>query len=947
MRRGTAALAAAAAATIGSATIARATALVANTSNDYQYETSPSGDDTYVNGTHFEIEGSAYKYADWGLMQFTPTLPAGEGVTSVNSDLTLQLSNYASTYDSDNNVTLTFYMSTDTATTVSGSSLSYQTGNNSLSQPIVNGFDTVPGDPGTFASGSQIIEVGTATYNATAYTDTQALTYNLTLNSTLENYIKTQLNSAPPVNLIVASNETDSDMAGFYNGSNSATAPTLTFDLNTSSVTSNTSKLYAGAYSVSNTSKSVNITLGTLATIGGTPTYCVLAGATTTTTVEISNGSTVGGDNLSYSVTGGNGANANNTTPGPEPIAPGGNAFVTVGFNGADTTISAGGTPANGSVTVNNLSDYSPSQDPAVTININTTVTSLALQERYVNSAEGVLTNPSVTPNFGKVLALPSTPKTYTMPVSITTTNPVAGDYGTDALTTETLNANQAATPYVVDDPFQYPDVPVATIAANTNGLGAQTFNSNNTGTVNATVTPTISGTFGSDLNETEGTYTAFNEPNYTTFGQSTITGMGLTGESDDMRVYEQWQAYQVAAVTGSGGTTSSGGSVTLSNAASNDNIYTPTGSTTSYNNGLRAAAWVTGISFNQPAEWSQSALVADTSGSTLTTNGTTITAGSPATSTTLTFNTAHAINGTYGATMTVSLENEQDIQGTSTNDAGTVAFTLQQVMTGNASPQSGAYTLDGGTLSAPATTLTGSFSQTGGTSTFASINHSGTATGAVSISGGTATLTAGGGLSSLSSLSITGSGTLDITNNHVIIDYTAGHDPIASIAAWIASGYAGGAWTGTGITSSTAKVNFKSYGIGYADGASGVVAGLTSGQVEIKYTLLGDANLDGKVNGTDFTILATNFNQSGKVWDQGDFNYDGKVNGTDFLALASNFNQSASQSAVAGGDLAALDTFAEENGLSLTTVPEPASTGLLALGLVSALARRRRKASP
>jgi hypothetical protein len=41
------------------------------------------------------------------------------------------------------------------------------------------------------------------------------------------------------------------------------------------------------------------------------------------------------------------------------------------------------------------------------------------------------------------------------------------------------------------------------------------------------------------------------------------------------------------------------------------------------------------------------------------------------------------------------------------------------------------------------------------------------------------------------------------------------------------------------------------------------------------------------------------------------------------------------------------LDTFAEENGLSLTTVPEPASTGLLALGLVSALARRRRKASP
>ena len=69
-------------------------------------------------------------------------------------------------------------------------------------------------------------------------------------------------------------------------------------------------------------------------------------------------------------------------------------------------------------------------------------------------------------------------------------------------------------------------------------------------------------------------------------------------------------------------------------------------------------------------------------------------------------------------------------------------------------------------------------------------------------------------------------------------------------------------------------------------------------------YTLLGDANLDGKVNGTDFNLMAANFNQAvTNGWDKGDFNYDGKVNGSDFVLLADNFNQFASQSAVSAAD--------------------------------------------
>jgi hypothetical protein len=193
-----------------------------------------------------------------------------------------------------------------------------------------------------------------------------------------------------------------------------------------------------------------------------------------------------------------------------------------------------------------------------------------------------------------------------------------------------------------------------------------------------------------------------------------------------------------------------------------------------------------------------------------------------------------------------------------------------------------------------------------------------------------------------LTSLSITGNSVLDVNNNHIIITYTS-TDPISTIAGYIESGYNGGAWNGPGIISSAAqtKTDGLLYGVGYADGADGVVSGLASGQIEVAYTLLGDANLDGTVNSADFTILAANFNQPVTGWDQGDFNYDGLVNAADFTDLAANFNQSVSGAATAG-DVAALDAFATANGL-LADVPEPASAALLLVGAASLLCRRSR----
>ena len=140
-----------------------------------------------------------------------------------------------------------------------------------------------------------------------------------------------------------------------------------------------------------------------------------------------------------------------------------------------------------------------------------------------------------------------------------------------------------------------------------------------------------------------------------------------------------------------------------------------------------------------------------------------------------------------------------------------------------------------------------------------------------------------------------------------------------------------------------------KHYGLGYADGAdmngsSPLVVGLGAGNIEVKYTLYGDANLDGVVNGTDFGILAAHFGDQVTAWDEGDFNYDGVVNGTDFGALAANFGQQANGTAVElpAADYAALDAFAAANGL-MADVPEPASAGLLLAAGLGVLARRRR----
>jgi hypothetical protein len=148
----------------------------------------------------------------------------------------------------------------------------------------------------------------------------------------------------------------------------------------------------------------------------------------------------------------------------------------------------------------------------------------------------------------------------------------------------------------------------------------------------------------------------------------------------------------------------------------------------------------------------------------------------------------------------------------------------------------------------------------------------------------------------SVKSLTVTSTGDLDVANNVVLINYGGASDPISTIAGYLKTGFNANGWNGSGINSSQAHLNYQSYALGYADSAdTGNPAGLASHTIKIMYTLLGDADLNGIVNGIDFGILAPNLNKSVTAWDQGDFDYNGIVNGLDFTAMSSNFNKAAS----------------------------------------------------
>jgi hypothetical protein len=171
-------------------------------------------------------------------------------------------------------------------------------------------------------------------------------------------------------------------------------------------------------------------------------------------------------------------------------------------------------------------------------------------------------------------------------------------------------------------------------------------------------------------------------------------------------------------------------------------------------------------------------------------------------------------------------------------------------------------------------------------------------------------TVKIGSGVESVDSITLQQNTRLDLGGGTLLINYGTGNDPIATISSYLSNGYNGGAWNGAGIISSTvasenAGQSAMIYSVGYADGADGIVSGLSSGEIEIMPTLAGDAKLQGNVDFGDFQLLSQYFGQSGTSWDEGNFTYGSETNFGDFQLLSQNFG--ASSTALTAGTSASL----------------------------------------
>jgi autotransporter-associated beta strand protein len=194
--------------------------------------------------------------------------------------------------------------------------------------------------------------------------------------------------------------------------------------------------------------------------------------------------------------------------------------------------------------------------------------------------------------------------------------------------------------------------------------------------------------------------------------------------------------------------------------------------------------------------------------------------------------------------------------------------------------------------------------------------------------------------------------GTLDLAGNDLI----AHGGSLANFTNLIKSGLnAGGTlWNGTGITSSTAASNTRhltalgiilnSNGSGGAIYGSGTTLGLfdsispATNDLLIKYTYYGDANLDGKVDASDYSRIDSGYLTHLTGWYNGDFNYDGVINGSDYTLIDNAFNTQGAALTAQVADATPTDQIS-----SVSAVPEPATVGLLSVAAMTTLRRRRR----
>ncbi|MBC7783360.1 MAG: hypothetical protein H7144_05925, partial [Burkholderiales bacterium] len=190
-------------------------------------------------------------------------------------------------------------------------------------------------------------------------------------------------------------------------------------------------------------------------------------------------------------------------------------------------------------------------------------------------------------------------------------------------------------------------------------------------------------------------------------------------------------------------------------------------------------------------------------------------------------------------------------------------------------------------------------------------------------------------GVTKVDSLAIDATSKLELMDNDLVVDYGLGTTVYAAVLANVKRGLPllGFGGDGTGITSAEVIAQGAG-GIGLNGTMLAVIDGATTGgqvtslsgfavpnpttSVLVKYTWRGDANLDGVVNGSDYALADTGFSGGGTGWFYGDVNYDGTVNGSDYALIDTGFSSQTGP------------------------LPEPSMLGVLGLGAIGMLRRRR-----
>jgi hypothetical protein len=273
-----------------------------------------------------------------------------------------------------------------------------------------------------------------------------------------------------------------------------------------------------------------------------------------------------------------------------------------------------------------------------------------------------------------------------------------------------------------------------------------------------------------------------------------------------------------------------------------------------------------------------------------------------------------------------------------------------------------GVYTQTGGTVNAGAALNNGSFTQIAGQAFLGTVTG-GTGTMTLGVASGNASKTTVNTLvqptvivnntgflqftifpgpalphhtNTITSLAISGTGRVDLANQDLLTS-----TPAATIRSYLLHAYTpSGDWSGTGLNSVFAMTSSIKYTVGYADGndlsSNDARPDVPAGKVLVRPTLVGDANLDGKVDFFDITqVLGYKYNTGVPAsYTDGDLNYDGVVDFFDLtVVLSANYNSGAVFGLAAAASADAPDA-----------VPEPVGIGVLGIGGAAGLLSRRRR---